>query len=228
MAINCALTLSRMKLLEKLCAVPAPAGNERPLRDFLLDHLQTHQHTWRVQPTVVADDSLQDCMIWVFGQPRTAIFAHMDSIGFTVRYDNHLVPIGGPETRNGDRLVGRDAQGPIETRLVTDGDGELLCVDFPRPIAPGTELTFRPHFRETADYVQCCYLDNRLGVWNALRVAETLTDGAICFSCWEEHGGGSVAYLVRYLHERYQLRQALVSDITWVTEGVRPGRGVAI
>ena len=38
-------------------------------------------------------------------------------------------------------------------------------------------------------------MDNRLGVWNALEVAKTLENGVICFSCWEEVGGGSVGYL---------------------------------
>jgi putative aminopeptidase FrvX len=76
--------------------------------------------------------------------------------------------------------------------------------------------------------VQSCYLDNRLGVWNALRLAETLEDGIIAFSCWEEHGGGSVAYLAKYIYEQYGVCQALISDITWVTEGVHPGQGVVI
>jgi putative aminopeptidase FrvX len=71
-------------------------------------------------------------------------------------------------------------------------------------------------------------MDNRLGVWNALKVAETLTDGIIAFSCWEEHGGGSVSYLQKFISKKYKITQALISDITWVTEGVVPGKGVAI
>ena len=71
-------------------------------------------------------------------------------------------------------------------------------------------------------------MDNRLGVWNALQVAETLKDGIICFSCWEEHGGGSVGYLAKFIYENYGVKQALISDITWVTKGVKHGEGVAI
>ena len=71
-------------------------------------------------------------------------------------------------------------------------------------------------------------MDNRLGVWNALQVAETLEDGIICFSCWEEHGGGSVGYLAKFIYENYGVKQALISDITWVTKGVKHGEGVAI
>jgi putative aminopeptidase FrvX len=71
-------------------------------------------------------------------------------------------------------------------------------------------------------------MDNRLGVYTALKVAETLEDGIIVFSCWEEHGGGSVSYLADYIYKEYQVRQALISDITWVTDGVKAGKGVAI
>ncbi len=100
--------------------------------------------------------------------------------------------------------------------------------DFEREIDRGTELVFACDFRETEETVQSCYLDNRLGVWNALQVAETLEDGIIAFSCWEEHGGGSVAYLAEHVYTTYQVNQALISDITWVTEGVLAGQGPAI
>ena len=91
-----------------------------------------------------------------------------------------------------------------------------------------TTLTFKPNFRENADFIQSCYLDNRLGVWNALQLAKSLEDGIICFSCWEEHGGGSVGYLAKFIYEKYGVRQALISDITWVTKGVKHGDGAAI
>jgi putative aminopeptidase FrvX len=67
-----------------------------------------------------------------------------------------------------------------------------------------------------------------LGVWNALKVAETLENGAIVFSTYEEHGGNSVGFTGRFLWEKYGVTQALISDITWVTEGVFHGGGVAI
>ena len=35
-------------------------------------------------------------------------------------------------------------------------------------------------------------------------------------------------YLARYLYESLGVKQALISDITWVTEGVLHGEGVAI
>ena len=217
-----------MNLLHTLCQIAAPSGNEAPLTEFLLQYIREQQASWKAKPKIVYDEGFQDCIILVFGKPRTAVFAHLDSIGFTVRYGRQLVCIGGPRAETGYRLVGKDKQGPVECTLVVDKQTGELAYEFTRDIERGTELTFYCDFRETADTVQSCYLDNRLGVWNALRLAETLTDGIIAFGCWEEHGGGSVAYLAKYIYEKYGVRQALISDITWVTEGVRPGAGVAI
>ncbi|MBD2766406.1 M20/M25/M40 family metallo-hydrolase [Hymenobacter sp. BT664] len=217
-----------MQLLNSLCHIPAPAGNEVALTRFILNYVRQMSPGWQHQPTVIADERFQDCVLLVFGQPRTAVFAHLDSIGFTVRYGRQLVPIGGPRAEAGYRLVGHDSQGEIECTLTIDDETGELGYAFHRDIDRGTELTFYCDFRETATTVQSCYLDNRLGVWNALRLCETLEHGIIAFSCWEEHGGGSVAYLARFIYETYGVRQALISDITWVTEGVRPGLGCAI
>ena len=215
-----------MQLLKELCAIPAPSGEEAVLKDFILQYIHTQSSGWKVQPKILQGDHLQDCLILVFGKPRTVVFAHMDSIGFTVRYNNQLVPIGGPHAESGYRLVGNDSLGPIECELIED-DGSL-SYQFGRAIQRGTSLTFKVNFRQSREYVQSAYLDNRLGVYNALRLCETLEDGIIVFSCWEEHGGGSVPYLAKMIYEEYGVRQALISDITWVTEGVSHGEGVVI
>ena len=217
-----------MQLLHSLCRLPAPAGNEAALTQFVLRYVRQQQATWRHQPQIIADDRFQDCIMLVFGQPRTAVFAHLDSIGFTVGYGRQLVRIGGPQAEAGYHLVGRDSQGEIDCTLTVDEETDELGYAFPREIDRGTELTFACDFRETETTVQSCYLDNRLGVWNALRLCETLEHGIIAFSCWEEHGGGSVAYLAQFIHETYGVRQALISDITWVSEGVHAGQGCAI
>ncbi|HEX8429480.1 M20/M25/M40 family metallo-hydrolase [Hymenobacter sp.] len=217
-----------MKLLHTLCRIAAPSGNEAPLTHYLLEYIEQHKGSWQVQPTVLAGSEWQDCIMLVFGAPRTAVFAHLDSIGFTVRYGQQLVRIGGPVLEAGCRLVGRDSQGEIDCTLTIDEETGEIGYEFTRQIERGTELTYYCDFRETDTTVQSCYLDNRLGVWNALRLCETLENGIIAFSCWEEHGGGSVAYLAKYIQETYGVRQALVSDITWVTEGVESGQGVVV
>lgn len=213
-------------LLKTLCQIHAPSGNEVAMTSFLLDYINQNAEHWEVKPEVIYGDDFQDCIILKFGQPRTAIFAHMDSIGFTVRYQDQLVPIGGPRAETGYVLTGQDVYGPIECEIIEE-EGNVHY-KFGRGIQTGTELVFKSDFRETTEYVQSCYMDNRLGVFNALKVAETLTDGVIVFSCWEEHGGGSVPYLAKHIYEQWQVKQALISDITWVTEGVRHGEGVAI
>ncbi len=217
-----------MQLLKQLCAIHAPSGNEGAMRAFLLDYIKANSKNWKSQPQVFEGDGFQNCIVLVFGKPRTAVYAHIDSIGYTVRYKNQLVKIGGPAAETGAILLGADSQGKIECSLVNDkNEGKLLC-KYHREIDRGTELTYKPVFREDENYVQCCYLDNRLGVWNALKLCETMTDGAIAFSCWEEHGGGSASYLAKFLYEKFNVKQSLISDITWVTEGVPHGNGVVI
>ena len=195
---------------------------------FLLDYIKRNSKNWKSQPQVFEGDGFQNCIVLVFGKPRTAVYAHIDSIGYTVRYKNQLVKIGGPAAETGAILLGADSQGKIECSLVNDKNESKLFCKHHREIDRGTELTYKPVFREDENYVQCCYLDNRLGVWNALKLCETMTDGAIAFSCWEEHGGGSASYLAKFLYEKFNVKQSLISDITWVTEGVPHGNGVVI
>jgi putative aminopeptidase FrvX len=215
------------QLLKKLCEISAPSGNEKPLKDFLLNWIKKEKKNWLIKPTIIEGEQFQDCLILKFGKPRTAIFAHMDSIGFTVRYFNQLLSIGSPDAEMGTKLVGTDSLGPIECELEFDKEDHAFY-KFGRPIDRGTPLTYKIDFRESTEFIETAYLDNRLGIYNALKVAETLTDGVIVFSCWEEHGGGSVGYLADYIFKKWGVRQALISDITWVTEGVEHGKGVAI
>ncbi len=116
------------------------------MKDFIIDYVAQNSKSWKVKPQVVAGEELQDNVILVFGKPTTAIFAHIDSIGFTVRYENQLVPIGGPDVENGYSLVGKDSLGPIFCKLVVDEDHHLFY-DFPRAIERGTTLTYEPYLK---------------------------------------------------------------------------------
>ncbi|WP_271711579.1 M20/M25/M40 family metallo-hydrolase [Marinigracilibium pacificum] len=214
-------------MLKQLCEVFAPSGDESRMTRFLVDYINANKANWSVQPEIIHGEEWHDNIILVFGKPRTAIFAHIDSIGFTVRYENQLVPIGGPDAQSGYMLKGEDSLGDIVCRLEMNKEGNLFY-HFGRPIDRGTNLVFDCNFRETDEYVQSCYLDNRLGVLNALKVAETLKDGIIVFSTREEHAGGAVPQIARFIYEKYGVRQALISDITWVTDGVHHGKGVVV
>jgi putative aminopeptidase FrvX len=216
-----------MKLLKQLCEVHAPSGEEHTMKEFLLKYIEKEKKNWKVQPEIIEGEHFQDCLMLKFGKPRTAIFAHMDSIGFTVRYFNQLLPIGSPDAEMGTKLVGKDSKGLIECELEFDKENHAFY-RFGRTIDRGTSLTYKINFRDSKSYIQSPYLDNRLGIYNALTVASKLKDGVIAFSCWEEHGGGAVPYLAKHMYEHWGVRQGLVSDITWVSDGVEPGKGVAI
>jgi putative aminopeptidase FrvX len=151
----------------------------------------------------------------------------MDTTGFTVRYQDQLIPIGGPEVEGGEQLTGRDALGEIECWIELNEEYEMRY-QFGRAIMPGTSLVYKSNFLEDGALITSPYLDNRVGIYNLLKVAETLENGALVFSCWEEHGGGSVPYLVKFLYEKYQISRMLVSDITWVSDGIDFEEGVVI
>ncbi len=215
------------ELLKKLCSIHAPAGDERKMQHFLLNYIEEFKQSWEVTPEVIYGDDFQHSILLVFGKPRTAVFAHIDSIGFTARYNNELVKIGGPITSDGYHLVGEDANGPIEGVLKLDA-GYDYSLASNRIAERGTTFTFKAEWKEDGQSVQCCYMDNRLGVFNALKIAETLKDGVLVFSCWEEHGGGSVPYIIKYLWDQFKIKQTLISDITWITDGVTAGNGVVV
>lgn len=216
-----------MKLLKQLCEVHAPSGDESQLKEFLLKLIEKEKKKWLAKPEIYHGPEFQDCIVLAFGKPRTAIFAHIDSVGFTVRYQNQLLPIGSPDAPSGTRLVGHDSLGPIDCELIIDEDQHAFY-KFGRQIERGTTLTYKPNFKTSGKHIMSPYLDNRLGVYNALQVAKTLKDGVIAFSTWEEHGGGSVPVLARFMYEKWQIRKALISDITWVSDGVEDGQGVVI
>jgi putative aminopeptidase FrvX len=219
-------------LLKTMCAIHAPSGDEVAMKNFILDYIKKHAKSWKTLPKIKVGKDFQDNIVLIFGKPRTAIFAHMDSIGFTVRYGKQLVKIGGPVITAGTKLIGTDQKGEQEVtlKIIKDKATGVKSISYSgkRDFERGTDLVFKADWREDDAFVQCCYLDNRLGVFNALKVAETLEHGAIVFSTWEEHGGGSVSYLQKYLYEKHKITQALISDISWISDGVFPAQGPVI
>lgn len=218
------------QLIKTMSGIHAPSGNEVAMKEFLLNYIKKHSKSWAHQPKLIHGKGFQDNIILVFGKPRTAIFAHMDSIGFTVRYGKQLVKIGGPVTKTGFELIGTDSKGTQTVTLQVKEKNGMREISYKgkRDFDRGTELVFKQHWKEDKDFIQSCYMDNRLGIYNALKVAETLKNGAIVFCCYEEHGGGSVSYIQKYLQEKYKISQALISDISWISDGVFPGKGPVI
>lgn len=215
------------KLLEHLIATPSATGEEANMSDFILNYVRENGPSWAVQPKVLSGAGFQDCVMLVFGEPRTAVYAHMDTIGFTARYQNQLIPIGSPAVNSGDRLQGKDDLGDIICQVEIQESGHLSH-DFARPIERGIALTYAPQWLEDKASISTPYLDNRVGLFTLLHLATEIQHGVLVFSCGEEHGGGYAGFLARYLFENYNINQSLIADVTWVTDGVLAGEGVAI
>jgi putative aminopeptidase FrvX len=220
--------MKEFELLKQLCAIPGTSGDEGRVRDFLLEYCRRESGNWKNQPEILFGESFQENLLLVFGKPKTAFFAHMDTVGYTIRYDNYLVSIGGVEGKAGDQLVFEEGGKLHQTTLIAPSRKTPPLVDFPRPLEPGTTLTYRPDFKIDKEFIHSPYLDNRLGVWALLQMAASAENIALVFSSWEEHGGGAAGYLARFLWEKYGTRQAIISDVTWSTEGVFPGSGPVV
>jgi putative aminopeptidase FrvX len=224
------LNPEKSELLKTLCAIPGTSGNEGQILDFILDFVNKNQDHWECKPTIWAGDGYQDNLALIFGEPQSAFYAHMDTVGYTVRYDNYLVPIGGPDGKTGDMLVFNQHGKTVSTRLIVEEENgsESCIVDYPRPIEPGTELSYFPIFEAKENWIKSPYLDNRMGVWALLHLAEKAKNNALVFSTYEEHGGGGAGILARLLFEKYQVKKSFIADVTWVSEGVFPGKGPVI
>lgn len=219
-----------MNLLKDLIKIPGASSDESKIHQFILEYVNREQKNWKFTPEIIRGEGLQDCLILVFGKPRVALYAHLDTVGFSVAYHSNLTRIGSPRLIDGTPLVGEDSIGQIEAELMVIDDEETQSIRyvFEREIDRGTMLTFKPDFRENEEEIRSPYLDNRLGVWVALKLAEEMEDGALVFTTYEEHGGNSVAACARFLENKYAVNKALICDLTWVTTGVKAGEGVAI
>jgi hypothetical protein len=90
-------TLPDIELLKQLCEIHAPSGAETPLKNFLLHYFKSKKQAGNINSKSLRAKNFRIVLILKFGKPRTAIFAHMDSVGFTVRYFNQLLSIGSPD-----------------------------------------------------------------------------------------------------------------------------------
>lgn len=215
-----------MKFLRQLLSQCSVSGDESGVSAFIFKTIQERKKNWKVIPEIFFGENFHDCILLKFGNPTTAVFAHIDTVGFMTRYSNQLVPVGGPEVIAGTKLVGKDRFGDIECSLI--GDEDAVFHDFPRKIEPGTRLSFKQNVRISQDFIQAAYLDNRLGVFAALEICNDLENGWVVFSTYEEHGGGSMPFMLKFIQETHPIKQALISDITWITEGVHHHQGVVI
>ena len=154
-----------MNILKTLCNIHSPSGEEFKMRDFLIDYINSSKYWWKKRPRLIYGDEFQDNLIVIIGKPKSALVAHMDTIGYTVRYDKELIPIGSPVSETGFKLHGKDSIGKIECLLHKNNEEYNLSYIYKRLIKPGTSLVFKPDFRLTENTIQTPHLDNRLGIW---------------------------------------------------------------
>ncbi|MEB2776702.1 aminopeptidase [Algoriphagus sp. D3-2-R+10] len=215
-----------MKFLYEILKQNSVSGDESRTSEFILQYIAQRKNKWNVSPDIYFGENFHDCILLKFGQPRTAVFAHIDTIGFMSRYNNQLISVGGPEIIEDTILEGKDSLGEISCKL--KGDENNISHDFPRGIDPGTRLSFSQNIRIDEEFIQAAYLDNRLGVYTALKLCETISNGWVVFSTYEEHGGGSMPFLLKFIQKTSPIKHALIADITWITEGVQFHNGVVI
>ncbi len=177
----------------------------------------------------VALQRLGDNLLAVRGSPRTAIFAHLDTTGFTLGYRRQLIPIGAPDPQDRDELISADGlRGRLratagdhrhaQLRRVRDGEGAKA-----KP-APGTRWVYARKPKIKGGVITAPYLDNRAGCWAALEALRRCENAAAAFTTGEERHGHGAAGLRRmavsptrhrpgdYLgpdlaHRRYALRE---------------------
>ncbi|MCC2671266.1 MAG: aminopeptidase, partial [Armatimonadetes bacterium] len=93
-----------MDLLLELQRIPGPSGDEGLIADYV--------ETYAGRLPGVSTRRVGDLILATRGRPRVAVFAHLDTIGFTQGYDRKLIPIGGPSVEGGEaiREVGGDGK----------------------------------------------------------------------------------------------------------------------
>lgn len=191
----------------------------------------------------VQTEPIQDNLIVWRGRPQVALFAHLDTVGFTLGYGRDLVRIGGPHVEGGEAIRSTINGVTYRGQVKKKGDQLLLeesstgdisddpesHIQDPKSVpTPGSRWVYDDALKLDGVLVRGPYLDNRAGIWSALEVLRDCPDIAVAFTCNEEHSGRGAVTCARWLHERLGLTQALISDITWHTRAIRRGRGPAV
>ena len=209
-----------LELLWELLGQDSPAGDEGPLADWL--------EAWLTRETPDAGvERWGDSLIVTRGvQPSAAIFAHLDTTGWTLGYEKQLVRIGGPAGKSGDRIrpVRRPAIGNTLARR-KDGSWKVRG----KTDAPlGSRWVYAAVPERDGDRITAPYLDNRAGVWAALTALRHCPEIAVALTVQEETGGMGAQICARRLFETHGITQALIADLTWDTKHIKRGHGVAI
>jgi putative aminopeptidase FrvX len=212
-------------LLISLLSISSPSGDEHIMADWLTEYLRNSELSEQITIT-----RLRDCLVVTKGEaPKVALFAHIDTCGFTVGYSGKydLIPIGSPQFTEGASVKILGDTLAQQGQLSLDRSQEYWVstgLDFNE----GDRLIFASEPKISSESVVSPYLDNRAGIWAALQALKNNDCVCICFTTGEETGSSGAIICSKYIYEKLGITQAIISDITWDTGDVKCGQGVAI
>lgn len=217
-----------LDLLWQLLEQDSPSGDEGPLADWL--------EAWLVReaPDAIVERQGDSLIVRRGPQPSVAVFAHLDTTGWTLGYNKHLFRIGGPDGKPGDQI--RPARQPDAANAAGDHAGNALVrrkdgswkVRGHTHAQPGSRWVFAAAPKQDDRGITAPYLDNRVGLWAALTALRHCPTIALALTVQEETRGSGAQVCARRLAETHGIRQALIADLTWHTKHIQCGRGVAV
>lgn len=226
-----------MKLLEELLAIEGTSGDEGLVTDYLVKELEKSRYGLGLSKCTITDAYRRshrggtnggmmrvhdNLLVWK-GVPKTAIFSHMDIIGFMVGHGDALTRVGGPAPADGNPLIGtRDGK---TYKAIYLADDKYLS---DAPLPTGIRLMYDRKPQITKKRIRSAYLDDRAGVYIALKAFAACNDVALAFTTYEEEDGKGARVCAKILHDELGITQALVSDITWHTKDIKLGKGPVI
>ena len=209
-----------LDLLWELLKHDSPASDEGALADWLEEWLA------RAQPDA-AVERLGDSLVVTRGaKPSVAIFAHLDTTGWTLGYEKQLIRIGGPDGRPGDPI--RPAGQPDTGNTLSRRKDGSWKVRGKTAAQPGSRWVYAALPQVSGSKITSPYLDNRAGPWAALHALKSCSEIAVAFTVQEETGGRGAQICARHLFESRGISKALIADLTWHTKHIKCGRGVAV
>jgi len=207
--------------LLELLVIPGPSGDEGAVADFVA-------HTIADQIADVRVHRIGDNVVAIKGDaPKTAVFAHTDTTGYTLGYDSALIPIGGPSAEDGDELRSASGATGIYRRKDPKSSARLRRIENGQA-EPGARFVYARAPKVKNGIVTAPYLDNRGGVWCALRALEAAPQIAVAFTTGEEMHGHGARVCAEYLHREHAITQAVIADLTWHTDDTPFGKGVVV
>lgn len=207
-------------LLEKLIQIDSPSGNESDICTFLESYVK------KEIPKAKTNRVLNNLVV-IKGKPEIAIFAHIDTVGFMSGYDNELLLIGHPTANQGDSIENKKLL--IEAKIA-EVTKKTIKYKSNQEFNPGTFFSFAFNMKvdESNKKIHSAYLDNRLGILNALELLKKCDNIAVAFTSKEEHYGNGARICAKLLYEDYKITKALISDITWTSKHIEIGKGPVV